>query len=364
MYLSYTWVQQIMKDQQLIYVTDEEPGFRRKRWGKGFRYFAPGGEAIKTDEVPQRIEKLVIPPMWKEVWICKSPHGHLQATGRDEKGRKQYIYHELWQERQSRKKFDRLIEFASVLPTVRERLALDLKKSGWPKEKVLALVVSLLDETYVRIGNQEYAKQNSTYGLTTLRRRHLKEEGKQVMLTYRAKHGIQQRIPIESKRLRRLVRACSELPGYELFKYYPNGTSQAGEPIDSADVNQYLKELCEEEFTSKTFRTWGASVTAIAEFENACQQVEANPKKNLDTTLVRRVASRLGNTVAVCRSHYIHPCILECVEDGYLKRSISRFKTVDRGPFGLRPEEQITLKLLKRQRDEMPEIQIKNKKSA
>ncbi|MBW3544647.1 MAG: DNA topoisomerase IB [Bacteroidetes bacterium] len=338
------------KTKKLIYVTDEEPGYRRKKWGKRHRYYSPDGSSIQRTVLENRLKTLVIPPMWEDVWICKRENGHLQATGYDEKGRKQYLYHPLWQEYRSRHKFDKMIEFGHALPRIRERIAKDLNRKGWPREKVLALVVSLLDETHVRIGNQEYLKENKTYGLTTLRRKHLSLENNEAIFTYASKHSIEQRVSIDNKKLVRLIKQCSELPGHELFRYYEG--AEAGKLVDSGDVNEYLKEISGEDFSSKNFRTWGGTVIAVERLEEAMEELLENPKKELTPTLVKKVAERLGNTEAVCREYYIHPCVLNGVGSGYLMQSIRRFKTIDQGPYGLKPIEQITLKVLQKQQKE------------
>lgn len=349
---------------KLFYVTDEEPGFLRKKWGKGHRYYDPTGKPVDKQILDDRLQTLVIPPMWENVWICANPNGHLQCTGYDEKGRKQYLYHPLWQEHRSRHKFDKLLEFGQALPKIRERIAQDLRKRDWPKEKVLALVVSLLDETYVRIGNQAYLKENKTYGLTTLRRKHLALEGKKAIFSYRAKSGVQQQVSVNNPRLVRLIQQCNELPGHELFRYYEG--SGSGTSVDSGEVNQYLKEISGEDFSSKNFRTWGGSVTAIERLQEAQQEVAENPRKDLTATVVKKVAERLGNTEAVCRDYYIHPYILESIENGYLPQNLYRFKTSEQVPHGLKPTEQITLKVMQKQQQEHEhaiEI-IENKKSA
>lgn len=349
---------------KLIYVTDDEPGYHRKRWGQSHRYFDPQGIPIKKDVLESRLKELVIPPMWENVWICKRLNGHLQVTGYDERGRKQYLYHPLWQEYRSRHKFDKMIEFGHALPRIREHVARDLRRKGWPKEKMLALVVSILDQTHVRIGNQEYLKENNTYGLTTLRRKHLAIEDGEATFTYKAKHGIEQHVNVDNKVLVKLIKESSELPGYELFRY-PEG-ALAGQAVDSGDVNEYLKEISGEDFSSKNFRTWGGTVAAVEHLEEAVQEVEQNPKRELTPTLVKKVAKRLGNTEAVCREYYIHPCLLDTVDSGYLLQNLKRFKIIDQGPYGLKPIEQITLKVLQKQQKEH-EVNIEvveNKKSA
>lgn len=349
---------------KLIYVTDDEPGYRRKKWGRGHRYYNPEGNPIDKEEIGERLDQLVIPPMWEDVWICSRENGHLQVTGYDEKGRKQYLYHPLWQEYRSRHKFDKMIEFGHALPRIREQVAKDLRKKGWPREKMLALVVSLLDETHVRIGNREYLKENNTYGLTTLRRKHLTIEDNEATFVYKAKHGVEQHVTIDNKKLVKLIKESSELPGYELFRYSEG--EDAGKPVDSGDVNEYLKEISGEDFSSKNFRTWGGTVTAVERLEEALEEIQENPKKQLTSTLVKKVAEWLGNTEAVCREYYIHPCLLDSVDSGYLLQSMRRFKITDQGPYGLKPIEQITLKVLeKQQKEHEVEIEVvEEKKSA
>jgi DNA topoisomerase I len=351
---------------QLLYVSDEDPGYGRKKWGRGHRYFDQSGNTINKALLEERLKALRIPPMWENVWICSRPDGHLQVTGYDEKGRKQYLYHPLWQEYRSRHKFDKLLEFGMALPQIRERIAKDLCRQNWPKEKVLALVVSLLDETYVRIGNQAYLKENKTYGLTTLRRKHLSLEGSRAVFCYRAKSGVQQTVSVHNPRLVRLVQQCNELPGHELFRYYEKGGS--GISVNSSDVNQYLKEISGEDFSSKNFRTWGGTVTAIERLEEAGQEVAENPRKELLATVIKKVAERLGNTEAVCREYYIHPYVLECIENGYLPQNLHRFKISEGGPYALKPMEQLTLKLLQKQQKDAGEIeiveQVEHKRSA
>lgn len=358
-----------MEDQQqsvkkLLYVTDEDPGFLRKKWGRGHRYFDKAGNPVSKEILNGRLQSLVIPPMWENVWICKHTMGHLQATGYDDKGRKQYLYHPLWQEHRSRHKFDKLLEFGEALPQIRERIAQDLRRRDWPKEKVLALVVSLLDETYVRIGNQAYLKENKTYGLTTLRRKHLSMEGKRAVFSYRAKSGVQQQVNVQNPRLVRLIQQCNELPGHELFRYYEG--SGTGTSVDSGDVNLYLKEISGEDFSSKNFRTWGGTVTAVERLAEAVEEVAENPRKDLVATVVKKVAERLGNTEAVCREYYIHPYVLESIESGYLQQNMHRFKISDEDPYGLKPIEQITLKVMQKQQHEHAHVIeiIDKKKSA
>lgn len=329
---------------KLRYVNDEEPGYRRKRCGRGFVYFDPNGQKVDKEELSERLEALAIPPGWENVWICASLNGHLQVTGYDEKGRKQYIYHPDWVAFRNANKFSKMVQFGKKLPLIRKKVQEGLRKKEWVKEKVLALVVSVLDESFIRIGNQAYLDENSTYGLTTLRRKHLELTGKEAVFRYKAKSGKEREVSIENKKLVGYIKECSELPGYELFRY-KNGTGS--QRVDSEDVNEYLQEIAGEEFSSKDFRTWGGTVTAVEEFEDALKETEENPRKKLLTALVQRVADRLGNTPSVCREYYIHPAILLAAEEGILKEAISRSRFQQQDRFDLRKEEKIALRLLK-----------------
>lgn len=328
---------------KLKYVSDESPGYRRKKYGRGHVYFDSNGKKIDKEVLKERLEALAIPPGWENVWICSNLQGHLQATGYDEKGRKQYIYHPDWVAFRNADKFSKMVRFGKKLPRIRKHVQNDLKKKDWVKEKVLALVVSVLDESFLRIGNKTYLDENSTYGLTTLRRKHLELSEEEAVLRYQAKSGKEREVNIENKQLVSLIKECSELPGYELFRYKCGAGS---ERIDSEDVNEYLHEIAGEEFSSKDFRTWGGTVTAVEEFENALQETEENPRKKLLTTLVQRVASDLGNTPAVCREYYIHPAILLAAEEGALKQAISRSRFQQQDKFDLRREEKIALRLI------------------
>ncbi len=298
---------------ELVYRSDDSPGFRRKGRGKGFEFFDENGTKITDQETIDRISSLGIPPAWKSVWIASDPRGHIQATGLDDKSRKQYIYHPRWTEYRNASKFAKMTEFAKALPEIRQRVQKDLRKQGWPRDKVTALVVSLLDESYLRIGNLAYAKENESYGLTTLRRRHMAMNGSSVEFHFKAKSGKEQEVTIRKPRLIKLIKECSALPGYEIFKYIDeNGTKSV---LSSQDVNAYLHEVSDGGFTAKDFRTWGGTVLAMRAFEKTKAEVAANPRMKFTTSLVRNVAKKLGNTVAICREYYIHPCILERAEN-------------------------------------------------
>lgn len=330
----------------LRYVTDAKPGIRRVRCGKGFRYTAPGGATIHDEETLRRIRSLVIPPAWTGVWICTVPNGHLQATGRDARGRKQSRYHPRWREVRDETKYERMVQFAQALPVIRERVKKDLALPGLPREKVLATIVSLMEQTHIRVGNQEYAKENGSYGLTTLRTKHVEVHGSQVTFDFQGKSKVHHTVSLEDRRLARIIKQCEDLPGYELFQYVEEDGERHA--IDSADVNEYLREITGQHFTAKDFRTWAGSVLAcdllrgMGAFENATQA-----KKNV-VAAIKAVAAKLGNTPSVCRKCYVHPAVLEAYLGGIsaqeakaeLEQEISEHSSA------LRMEERALLRLL------------------
>jgi DNA topoisomerase-1 len=304
------------KEAGLRYVTDAKPGITRKRAGKGFRYVGPDGKTVRDPVTLRRIRSLVIPPAWKDVWITTDPRGHLQATGRDARGRKQSRYHPRWREVRDETKYERMLLFGAVLQRIRQRVEEHLGMPGLPREKVLATVVRLMDSTLIRVGNDEYAKENKSYGLTTMRRKHVKVNGSQLIFRFRGKSGVLHEVGVQDRRLARIVRQCQELPGHELFEYL----DADGQPrtIDSADVNDYLREISGGEFTAKDFRTWAGTVLAsmaLRQFE--LFESERQAKKNV-VQAIKDVARRLGNTPAVCRKCYVHPGVLECYMAGSL----------------------------------------------
>jgi DNA topoisomerase I len=299
----------------LRYVNDlRMPGIRRIGSSSRVRYVDPSGRTISDRAELQRIRSLAIPPAWTDVWICPNPLGHLQATGRDARGRKQYRYHPRWREVRDEVKYGRLIAFAQALPRIRSRTDADLRKGGLPRDKVLAAVVQLLEKTLIRVGNDEYARENGSFGLTTMRDQHAKVQGPRVRFEFRGKSGIQHAIDLRDRRLARLVKACRDLPGYELFQYVDDDGKR--QMLDSGDVNAYLREISGEDFTAKDFRTWAGTVLAakaLAEVSEFASSAEA--KRNI-LRAIESVAKRLGNTKAVCRKCYIHPAILDAYMDG------------------------------------------------
>ncbi|MGB3544532.1 DNA topoisomerase IB [Rubrivirga sp.] len=327
----------------LRYVDDARPGISRVGRGTGFSYHHPDGSLV-SDGVRDRIEALVIPPAWSDVWISPSSNGHLQATGRDDKGRKQYRYHDDWNEHRNRLKFDRMIGFGEALPLIRSRVEADLRKRSLNREKVLALCVRLLDETLVRVGNEQYAAENSTYGLTTIRDKHVSFDGSGVTFEFVGKSGKSQSLSVQDKRLARLVKECRDIPGYDLFQFY----DEAGDKhdVESGHVNGYLQEITGEAFTAKDFRTWGGTVTAaksLAEHEPPNSESEAD---GLVVRAVKDTAAVLGNTPAVCRRYYVHPDVLDAYREHDLRDRVRR-RNAGNTPAGLEPAEAAVLDLLR-----------------
>jgi len=291
----------------LRHSSDSEPGFTRKRMGRYWAYF-DGDERVTDRETIDRLNSIGLPPAYTNAWFCKDPEGHLQATGIDARGRKQYRYHLLFREKQDSAKFDGLLEFGKALPKIRRKVQSDLRKRELSKEKVLAAVVRLLDDEYLRVGNSEYAKQNKSFGATTLLSRQVHDDGRKVKMRFTGKSGVLHEVTITDRTLRRLVRQLQELPGQALFQYV-NGDANP-HPISSNDVNEYIREASGGEFTAKHFRTWGASVIA---FETLLDHGEA--QRITVNTMIEPVAEALGNTVAMSRKAYVHPALIEAVKD-------------------------------------------------
>jgi DNA topoisomerase-1 len=331
----------------LRYVCDGQRGIRRETTALGFRYRRSDGRLIRDKATLKRIGALVIPPAWTDVWICPDPRGHLQATGRDARGRKQYRYHPRWRERRDETKFDRMQVFAAALPAIRARTSADRAKRGLSRDKVLASVVQLLDRTLIRVGNDEYARHNKSFGLTTLRDHHVDVNGSTIRFQFRGKSGKRHEVGINDRHLARIVRQCRDLPGQELFQYLDD----RGRPrdISSTDVNAYLRAISGRDFTAKDFRTWSATVlalTSLLEFPPVTSRAHA--KKNV-LQAIEAVAGVLGNTRAVCRKSYIHPAVLDAYESGVMASVCSKRSSIQRSrKNGLRPDEVMTLALLRR----------------
>ena len=322
----------LAKQAKLRYVSDDVPGYSRKRCGKGFSYRDIEGNTVKDKKLRQRFDALAIPPMWSEVWICEYENGHLQCTGRDEKGRKQYLYHEQWNKVRDEAKFDAMIGFGRKLPNLRAQIEQDLESEMLSRENVLAAVVKLLETTLIRIGNDRYAKENKSYGLSTLRRKHVTETEEGLAFDFVGKSAKEHHIELQDERLIDIVTACSDLPGYRIFKYIDEAGNK--QIIESEDINEYLREHTGEEYSAKDFRTWMASVLAADYlYQHADQNVldsaaDSNERQQLVVDMVKEVAANLGNTPSVCRASYIHPKIINSFLD---KQFIESYKQGRRG---------------------------------
>ena len=334
----------------LRYSDDSEPGIRRRRAGRGFSYVGPDGDLIRDPDVKARIRALAIPPAWTDVWICPAENGHVQATGRDARGRKQHRYHPRWSARRGEMKFDRMLAFAAALPKIRERCDHDLALRGVPREKVLATVVRLLELTLIRVGNDEYARLNRSFGLTTLRDRHANVEGTSIRFRFRGKSGKPHEVGLRDRRLATVVKRCQDLPGQELFQYL----DEDGEVHDvgSADVNDYLREISGKDFTAKDFRTWAGTVLAfraLRALEPAA--TEGATRRNV-TSAMRDTADRLGNTPAVARNSYVHPAVIEAYLDGRIGGALIEAAEDEGEPPGppTEAEEAAVVRLLKGRR--------------
>ena len=308
---------------KLRYVSDGDKGITRIRKGDKFEYHY-NDEKITDSETLDRIKKLVIPPAWENVWICRHDNGHIQATGTDVRGRKQYRYHPLWTALRNETKFFRLLEFGKCLPVIRERLQKDLSRQGLPKEKVLAAIVSIMDKTSIRIGSSFYEKLYGSFGLSTLKDKHVKIEGGTVRFSFKGKKGVYHDVSLKSRKLANIVKQCRDIPGKELFQYYDaEGNVQS---IDSGEVNDYIKEIACGEFTSKDFRTWTGTVQCLLSLKEAgAFDSSAQMKKNI-VAAIDAVAQSLGNTRAVCKKHYIHPLVLTSYENNKMERYLNELQ--------------------------------------
>jgi DNA topoisomerase-1 len=307
----------------LRYVNDDDPGISRKGTAPAnFSYHRADGSEVRAPHVLKGIRALAVPPAWTDVWICPDPDGHIQATGRDAKGRKQYRYHARWQEVRDQSKYEHMIAFARALPKIRARIDSDLARPGLSRERVLAAVVRLLERSLIRVGNDEYAKANDSYGLTTLRNRHVEVNGKTIEFRFRAKSGKFRRLELDSRRLSRIVRACQDLPGQELFQYR-NGDGTVHD-VTSSEVNAYLREITGEDFTAKDFRTWAGTVMAALALQSDVVPDSKAAQKRAMNAAIDQVAGALGNTRAVCRKAYVHPKIFDAFSEGTLATALRR----------------------------------------
>nr|WP_207747559.1 DNA topoisomerase IB [Pelagibacterium limicola] len=330
---------------ELCYVSDAEPGIARRRAGKGFRYSDPEGKPVRDEATLGRIRRLAIPPAWTDVWICPTESGHIQATGRDQRGRKQYRYHERWSAIRDAAKFSSLIGFARALPDIRAQVDRDLRRRGLPRERVLASIVWLLDQTMIRIGNAAYAETNKSFGLTTLRTRHVEIEGAKLRFAFKGKSGKLWRLKLVDRRIARVLRGIQELPGQRLFQYIDSDGQRRG--VGSNHVNAYIQECVKGAFSSKDFRTWGGTVRAMSVLAETEVPDTQRARAATLNSAIDAVARHLGNTRAVCRKCYIHPAIPEAWLEGRLKAEVSALSRRPRK--GLDGPESLTLRWLEKQ---------------
>jgi DNA topoisomerase I len=318
----------------LTYVSDEVPGIGRRKAGRGFAYTGPDGAPVRDAKMLRRIRALAVPPAWTDVWICPSARGHIQATGRDARGRKQYRYHAYWRQTRDRTKFDRMAAFGAALPGIRRRVREDLALGGLPKEKVLATIVRLLDLTYIRVGNRRYARDNRSFGLTTMRNGHADVSGETISFEFRGKGGKVHSVDVRDPRVARIIKRCQEIPGQLLFQYLDVDGERR--PIASDDVNAYLQEITGEDFTAKDFRTWAGTVLAVRALRGVgAASTEKHARSNI-LEAIGTVAEALGNTVAVCRACYVHPLVVDAYLDGSLPAMRRR-----RSPAGVHPDDRL-----------------------
>ncbi len=332
----------------LRYVSDAMPGIRRRRSGRGFAYTGPEGEPVRDPEVLSRIKRLAVPPAWTDVWISPAPNGHIQATGRDARRRKQYRYHDSWREVRDETKYERLLPFGEALPRIRRRVNADLSRPGLPKEKVLAAVVRLMDRTLIRVGNQEYAKENESFGATTLQEDHVEVRGESVEFRFRGKSGKDHAVRLRDRRLARIVEHLLDLPGQELFRYV--GDDGEPHPIESADVNDYLREAAGADFTAKDFRTWAGTVLGLHALRMREEPGSDRHARREVKEAIKWVAGFLGNTPTVCERCYVHPAVVDAYREQRLERVPHRRveAMMNDSEEGLRPEERELLRFLRR----------------
>jgi DNA topoisomerase-1 len=330
----------------LHYVHDDAPGISRRRRGKGFSYYDPSGRPIADEKKRRWLNSLAIPPAWTDVWICTRENCHILATGRDEKGRKQYIYHPRWDEIRNENKFNRMLLFAAALPEIRARVDQDLRRRGLPRERIVATLVRLLEKTLIRIGNREYARQNNSFGLTTLQMEHLNVNGSTLHFEFRGKSGKWHGIDVRDPRAARVIRQCQELPGQELFQYLDDeGQSHK---VGSADINDYLRAITGRDFTAKDFRTWGGTIRAVQAFRELGPAESKTEKKKKVVACVKLVAAELGNTTTVCRKYYIHPAVLQAYDEGWFFDAVQAIDGGDADGDEFDADERLVVAIIKR----------------
>ena len=328
---------------KLVYINSTDEGITREKAGKGFTY-KKGNKVVKNKTELQRIHSLVLPPAWEEVWICALPNGHLQATGKDVKNRKQYRYHPKWNELRNKTKFYRMLELGKVLPAIRKQIDKDLLLPGLPKNKVLAAVISLMEKTGIRIGNEFYEKLYGSFGLTTLKDKHVAFKGATVKFCFRGKKGVEHSISLHSKKLSKIVHQCREIPGKELFQYIDEeGKRQS---IESGMVNEYIKEIAGGEFTAKDFRTWCGSIAALTAIKEAGSFENEKEAKKKVVEVLDKVSVQLGNTRTVCKKYYVHPTLLELYENGSMEKYMSKVNGSSNSDISLATEEKVFMGIL------------------
>jgi DNA topoisomerase-1 len=331
----------------LIYTYDTQPGIRRIRKGDEF-VFVYKDKPLSNQEQVARIKRLAIPPAWEEVWICPHTNGHLQATGKDARNRKQYKYHPLWHQLRNETKFHRLLEFGKQLPALRLRVEKDIASKGLNENKVIATVISLMERTYIRIGNNGYEKMYGSYGLTTLKDKHVSIEGNELVFSFTGKKGIPHKVSMRNKRLAAIVKACKEIPGKELFQYFDEEGNRR--TIDSGKINQYIKEATGGDFTAKDFRTWAGTLNIISSFQTLDEAVSESEKKKKIVAAIDEVSVKLGNTRTVCKKYYIHPGIIRLYEENRFKQMITELDAIEEpdNKTGYTHEERILISLLEK----------------
>lgn len=333
-----------LRQENLRFVSDNSPGFFREKFGKEFKYYDLDGKTIKDKKDLQRIKSLAIPPAWKDVWICPTGNGHIQATGIDDKGRKQYIYHSGWIALSQENKFNQMVDFGLSLPKIRQRVSYYLQSKKLDKNKILATVVWLLEHTFIRIGNEEYSKENQHFGLTTLRNKHVKIRGSQILFEFIGKSGVDHKIAVINKKIAKTIKKCTELPGFELFQFIDDKNER--HVVDSSDVNLFLKDTAKDDFSAKDFRTWGASnISATNFFKLGSPDNEKSLNLNIKET-VKKVANHLNNTLSVCRNYYIHPKVIESYQKNILIPHFTKFSKAKSAIRGLDWDEFALIRLL------------------
>jgi DNA topoisomerase-1 len=339
--------EQLLEENRLIYVNDSMPGIHREREGGAFVFYDRNNTRVTDEKTLSRIRQLTLPPAWEQVWIAEKPNAHLQATGFDMAGRKQYKYHPDWSRSRNESKYDRLLEFGTRLPKIRKRLLRDISRRKFDEQKVLAIAVSLMQKTHIRIGNASYKQLYGSYGLSTLRDRHVQVEGKIIRLSFKGKKGIVHDISLKDARLARLVKQCRDIPGQELFQYYVGSGERKS--IGSGQVNRYLKEITECDFTAKDFRTWAGTMEALRAYTDCEYPQQEIARKKITKEVLDRVSSCLGNTRNVCRKYYIFPALIEAYEQDRLFPYLKRMKrnSVLTGDAGLSADEKVLLSFLK-----------------